>query len=407
MHGRLIFNVGARRSGTFWLQRLVSAHPAVSAVPSETYLFSSGVAPLLERFQHAARSSPAVGTVYADREIVLDAIRDLCDGVFGEFLEPGAQRVAERTPHHVHSLGLIAEIYPDARFVHIIRDGRDVARSLASRDFGTESVAEGAAEWRESILAARAADLPPDSYREVRYEDLVLDPAGAIAQLYGWLGLDTSPGVIKRALRESRVAANFDPARPEAVTGKWRDDFGAADLDAFEAAAGRLLEELGYEHEPVRSTTRRPRQRQARPGKPRLQRRRRATGRATGRGMEWTHPEALNAVLSDLLVGNFDGLGDRMAPDAAVRVITAGSDRAARGQEGLDLLREEFAKGRWFDGKQARGDVHPALPTSTVLYSHHDEAGTVRNAAVLVSFTNEDVSALAVYSFPSSPVANR
>ena len=119
---RMIFNFGARRSGTFWLQRIVTAHPAVSAVPSETYLFSHGVSPLLERFQHSARSSPEVGAVYVDRDNLIDAVRDLCDTVFGQFLEAGTERVAERTPHHAWHLGLIAEVYPDARFVHIIRD---------------------------------------------------------------------------------------------------------------------------------------------------------------------------------------------------------------------------------------------------------------------------------------------
>ena len=46
----MIFNAGARRSGTYWLQRITCAHPAVAEVPSETYIFSHGIAPLMERF---------------------------------------------------------------------------------------------------------------------------------------------------------------------------------------------------------------------------------------------------------------------------------------------------------------------------------------------------------------------
>src|SRR4051794_19181933 len=60
LRGRMIFNVGARRSGTFWLQRIVAAHPGVSAVPSETHLFSDGIAPLFSRLQHSVRSSTKV-----------------------------------------------------------------------------------------------------------------------------------------------------------------------------------------------------------------------------------------------------------------------------------------------------------------------------------------------------------
>ena len=83
---RMIFNVGARRSGTYWLQRIVCAHPAVAEVPSETYVFSHGVAPLMERFQHDERGiRRRSASVYADRERLIGAVRNLCDTVFGEF----------------------------------------------------------------------------------------------------------------------------------------------------------------------------------------------------------------------------------------------------------------------------------------------------------------------------------
>lgn len=111
----MIFNVGARRSDTYWLQRIVTALPSVGSVPSETHLLSHGIAPLLERFQHDNREAPSVGLVYADRQRLIDAIRNLCDEVFSEFMDQGQQRVAERTPLHVFHLGLIFEIYPDAK----------------------------------------------------------------------------------------------------------------------------------------------------------------------------------------------------------------------------------------------------------------------------------------------------
>src|SRR5687768_11824026 len=101
LHGRMIFNVGARRSGTFWLQRIVTSHPEVCAVPSETTLFSDGIAPLLRRFHHGARSRPQAGRLYLDRETLLDATRDFCDVALGAQLEEGARYLAERTAMHV------------------------------------------------------------------------------------------------------------------------------------------------------------------------------------------------------------------------------------------------------------------------------------------------------------------
>src|SRR5690242_16990370 len=98
---RMIFNVGARRSGTFWLQRIVTAHPDVAEIPSETSLFSHGIAPLMDRFHHGARSSPQVGVIYAPRDTLRDAIRLFTDTVLAPYLTDHATHLAERTALHV------------------------------------------------------------------------------------------------------------------------------------------------------------------------------------------------------------------------------------------------------------------------------------------------------------------
>lgn len=252
LHGRMIFNVGARRSGTYWLQRIVTAHPSVGSVPSETHLLSHGIAPLLERFHQNERDSSEVGSVYFERGRMIQAIRRLCDDVFGQFLEEGQERVAERTPLHVFHLAMIAEIYPDAKYVHIIRDGRDVARSIAAQDWGPQTVRDAAKEWRDSVLAGRAAGLERDRYLEVRYERLLSDPEEEIASLYGWLGLRTTAEDLAPALSESRRAENVDRRGVRGVASeKWRSAFSPADLAGFIEVAGELLGELGYATETV------------------------------------------------------------------------------------------------------------------------------------------------------------
>ena len=247
LRGRMIFNVGARRSGTYWLQRIVTAHPSVASVPSETHLLSHGIAPLMERFQHEERGSTQVGAVYAKRERLIAAIRRFCDDVFTEFMEPGQQRVAERTPLHVFHLELISEIYPDAKFVHIIRDGRDVARSIAAQDWGPNTIADAAREWRDAVSAGRSAGLAPDRYCEVRYEALLSDPEGEVTRLYEWLGLPAQPTDLEYAMAEHERRDNVDRVGAGGVgAGKWRSAFSAGDLAAFNAVAGDLLVELGY-----------------------------------------------------------------------------------------------------------------------------------------------------------------
>lgn len=247
LRDRVIFNVGSRRSGTYWLQRIVTAHPSVGSVPSETHLVSHGIAPLLERFHQRDRDSTQVGSVYCERELLIRALRHLCDEVFGQFLEPGQRRIAERTPLHVFHLGLISELYPDAKCVHIIRDGRDVARSIAAQDWGPNTVTDAAREWRDAVSAGREAGLGPDRYLEVRYEALLSDPESQITGLYEWLGLPTSPADLSYPLAASRRHENVDRFGVGGVgVGKWRSSFRRGDLAAFMEVAGDLLAELGY-----------------------------------------------------------------------------------------------------------------------------------------------------------------
>jgi hypothetical protein len=244
----MIFNVGARRSGTYWVQRIVCAHPTVAEVPSETHVFSHGIAPLMERFQHEDPGAQEVGRVYADRERLIAAVRALCDTVFGAFAQAGEQHVAERTPWHVLHLPLIAEVYPDARFVHIVRDGRDAVRSLVAQPWGPRTVAEAAEEWRASVEAGRAA-APGLGERllEVRYEEMLADPAAAIGRLYAHLGLERG---LDEALAAAGEVANLGPQDRRVGAGKWREGWGRRDLRDFERVADGLLRELGYAQGP-------------------------------------------------------------------------------------------------------------------------------------------------------------
>jgi hypothetical protein len=242
---RMIFNVGARRSGTYWLQRIVCAHPAVGEVPSETYVFSHGIAPLMERFQYDDRNSPEVGKVFADRGRLIESVRGLCDTVFGEFAEPGHSHVAERTPWHVFHLALIAEVYPDARFVHIVRDGRDAVRSLVAQPWGPATVADAAEEWRSSVSAGRdAAPGLGDRFIEVRYEDLLADRRSMIERIYTHLGLE---GGLDEALAAAGEVSNLGSHDRRVGAGKWRDGWRRRDVRDFDRVAGELLRALGYD----------------------------------------------------------------------------------------------------------------------------------------------------------------
>ena len=99
----MVFVVGARRSGTKWIQRMLAAHPDVAMIPGETGLFTHGLSQLSERFQHGVIGSARTGKVFMDRGDLLDALRGFCDSVFGGLLErlgPKCRYLVERTPFH-------------------------------------------------------------------------------------------------------------------------------------------------------------------------------------------------------------------------------------------------------------------------------------------------------------------
>ena len=87
----------------------------------------------------------------------------------------GKLRYGDKTPRYVRKLELISRVFPEARFVHVIRDGRDVALSLLERDWGPKTIEQAASLWRKRVRAGRRAGaiLGRRCYIEVRYEDLV------------------------------------------------------------------------------------------------------------------------------------------------------------------------------------------------------------------------------------------
>jgi len=399
LRGRVIFNFGSRRSGTYWLQRIVTATPAVSAVPTESYLFSHGIAPLYERFQHSARASQQVGTVYVDREPLVEATRDLCDVVLMEHLEAGADRVAERTPHHARHLPLITEVYPDARYVHIIRDGRDVARSIAAQDWGPESIAEAAAEWRDSVATAQTASLDPAIYREVRYERLLASPREEIAALYEWLGLQASAAALGEAVAEAERQVNVDWRSGNVGTAKWREAFSPDDLEVFDTVAGDLLEELGYDRKATA-----------------LGRRRGGSGlggalrkripRRSERARETDVVQAgdVNRVLTLLRERDLDALERTLTESALVRVVSAGGTQEARAAAGRELLARTLMNDELLSGRQVRGDVFRSHPTHGAIVSATAN-GVEGDRAVFVTFREERVEELVLYQLPLARAA--
>jgi hypothetical protein len=248
---------GSPRSGTTLLRRILDAHPRICSGP-ESSLFLPGRVPvaLLERGYgiDAARIRMMLRVSGSQAEFVETFFR-----TYRERL--GKPRWSEKTPLNVWHLDWIWEHFPEARFVHVIRDGRDVACSMRlhpdRRLVGGRMVEVSRHQSMESIVrrwvlsTGKGLRFRGDArYREVRYEELVRRPRETLEPLLAWLGEPFEAGMLAQRTEGEviRRGAEFD-AQGALVTssiGRWRRDLSRADIALFERIGGARLRELDY-----------------------------------------------------------------------------------------------------------------------------------------------------------------
>lgn len=280
-----VFIIGAPRSGTTWLHLMMGAHPRV-ATGQESQLFERYLSVLAERWQEELDwpetedvRKHGISSYLTDDEFTA-LLRDAALRVFTRTLalEDGATHVLEKSPNNARHTALIHRCFPEARFIHVIRDGRDVANSMMrasegwGRSWAPARIEDAARSWRESVRAARTTRDFAAHYTEVRYETLLTDGVEELDRLFAFCNLDRPEGgsgalyeqfgfeKLKAGNYERSVfknpgvsAASGTEGRKEprdffrkGVAGQWRDAFSPAQLRAFNWVAGDLLSELGY-----------------------------------------------------------------------------------------------------------------------------------------------------------------
>jgi Sulfotransferase family len=267
------FFVGSGRSGTTLIRAMFDSHPDM-AVPDESN-FVPRFARARERYEQPWGFASAVflrdlfsQSWFRQSGMSQEAAWDGFDlrppadlpaairEVFAVYArQHGKRRYGDKTPNYVLHLPLLAELFPEARFVHVIRDGRAVAMSLLDVGFGPRTMAQAALQWRERVGLgiAFAREVGQSRCRQIRYEDLLEDPAGAVACLCDFVGLQFDPVMLRYFERaDSVVSAGVYKYRhvrlpPTKDLRDWRSQMSKRDLALFEAIAGDLLQEAGYE----------------------------------------------------------------------------------------------------------------------------------------------------------------
>jgi hypothetical protein len=172
-------------------------------------------------------------------------IAAIFDRIFQDFAaRQGKTRWCEKSPQHVQQLPLLREVFPSAKFIHVIRDGRASAASLHRR--WRRSPYLSVYRWKNVVRAGRLeGQRMPGQYLEVQYEQLTRDPEAWMRRICEFLGLDFEPAVLESRMPQSTERGT--KGKISARKASWYDYFGSRSLAALEDIAGAELAALGYE----------------------------------------------------------------------------------------------------------------------------------------------------------------
>ena len=270
------------RSGTTLLRLMLASHPRL-AIPPESHFLPE----LIEFEESSARRGLAGSKAkviewlishrrLADFNLGADWIRTSLDELepfttraiaftlFSEYARrEGKPRWGDKTPRYRSFIPQLWKVFPEAKFIHVLRDGRDTALSAWRAQFGPKTWVSAVYGWRESIRDVQKGQrsIPGECFMEVRYEELVLSPQAVLVQVCSFLGEQFDAKMLRftesarnevpawESAWHSKLQMPLDPAN----IGKWRTQLSSEQLLLFERMAGKELTAAGYASSNVRS----------------------------------------------------------------------------------------------------------------------------------------------------------
>lgn len=276
MNNGPIFIVGAARSGTTLLQYMLRSHPDLSLPTAESHFFIpfykrrnefgdltniDAVTRLLEEIYLSRKqffdedvkgirfNAEALAQRFHARQLI--TLPQIIAGIFEENAEAeGKRRWGDKTPYYILHLETLLEMFPNAQFVHIIRDGRDCALSMLERKWDLQifNTYHAAYTWNKYVKAGKAfGKIHPDRYHELRFENLLNNPEQSVSSLCSFLNLEYNERVIdfKKSNGSGKTHLLTQPLQ-KSNQGKWREKMKPSQISIFEALAGETLKVCGY-----------------------------------------------------------------------------------------------------------------------------------------------------------------
>jgi len=269
-----IFVVGCHRSGKTLLRLMLDSHPQM-AVPPESHFLTEAVArrrKLTDRsgqvrptaFVHFLRHHHHFQNWGLPIEAVQARLGEISPLTLSAALaspfeayarRQGKVRWGDKTPMYVRHLPVLASLFPGGTIVHLIRDGRDVAASTVARGYIPE-IWSTAYHWKSMVSAGQRDGARLNGrYLEIRYEEFVASPRETLQLICERAGLPFDEAMldyprrfkdaVQQRRRDRRVRMGV-ALPPTPGLRKWREELSPAQVGAFEAVAGDLLETLGY-----------------------------------------------------------------------------------------------------------------------------------------------------------------
>jgi len=265
----LVFLVGAPRSGTTWLQLLLSRSPRV-ATAQETHLFNLFLRPMVDKWNSDRKTAAKIGLtrVLSDEEF-RKLLRAISGTVFAKIAQsrPSPTVILEKTPNHVNCWREILDVWPEAHFIHIIRDPRSVVASLrvASKTWASHwassRITPNCERWIADVTDGREIRSATQNYQEVQFQELISDGPETVMRILRKLGVPSSLDDCRRYVDECNIrnlqagkleSAPFDVAKMGkesfriGTNDSWRNELSKREIAVVERRTGPLMSELGF-----------------------------------------------------------------------------------------------------------------------------------------------------------------
>jgi hypothetical protein len=241
-----VFLVAAERSGTTLLRLMLDGHPQIAWPAEFDFALERPAVERGERHREAFWRMLRESRQALQARVEIDEsleLPDLVRSLLEQLRRRSSKPVFGVTVHR--GFDQLLPLWPDARFIHLLRDGRAVARSHVQMGWAGNAWAASKA-WRDAERACQALEraLEPSRLLEVRYEELVRNPPGELARICAFLGVPWDARMLSYPTR-----SRYELPRAERIDG-WRAQLSRRDWAQLEAAIGPLLRERGYEPGP-------------------------------------------------------------------------------------------------------------------------------------------------------------